>query len=213
MKGYKFNLSITEKCNLACPHCYTRNRTDSLRPEQINTIVENLADGCSRVKLEGGEAYCERELLYHTIRRFRERFPNAEIRINTNGVSFYDNKETILREADRLYSLGVRRIRLSLDKFHEEGGANLIKVASIKEILETQEHPLEVGFLSLAQAFAIGRAEDLPEEQKERVNCKNDQSCVENPYFFTDVHGNVYICGWKIIPPLGNLLKSRLIDL
>jgi len=213
MKEYKFNISITEKCNLRCPHCYTRNKEGSLTAEQVDTIIGNLEDGLTRVKIEGGEPYAERELFYYTIKQFRKRFPEAEIRANTNGVAFYKDRDTIIKEADKLYSLGVRRLRISLDKFHEDGGANLEKVASIKQVLEEIKHPLNIRYMSLTQALAIGNAEDLPNEQKEKRNCMNHPECLDNPYFFTDIRGNLYTCCWRLIPPLGNLLQSRLRDL
>lgn len=213
MKEYKFNISITEECNLRCPHCYTRSKEGSLTPREVDTIVGNLDDGLTRVKIEGGEPYSERELFYHTIRRFRERFPDAEIRANSNGVAFYDSRESIIQEADMLYSLGVRKLRISLDKFHEDGGANLEKVASIKRVLDEINHPLETRYMSLTQALAIGNAEDLPEEQKEKRGCMNHPGCLDNPYFFTDIRGDLYTCCWRLIPPMGNLLKSKLRDL
>lgn len=213
MKPYKFNISTTEECNLRCPHCYTRNKEGSLTFQNVDTIVGNLEDGLERVKIEGGEAYSQKELFYYTLKKFNERFPNAEIRINTNGVEFYESPDKIIKEADKLYSLGVKKMRISLDKFHEDGGADLKKVASIKEVLEEINHPLEVKYMSLTQALAIGNAEDLPEYQKEKINCMNHPECVENPYFFTDIKGNLYTCCWRLIPPLGNLLESRLGDL
>lgn len=213
MKEYKFNISITEKCNLRCPHCYTRNKQGSLTTREVSTIIGNLEEGLTRIKIEGGEPYCERELFYYTIKQFRERFPDAEIRANSNGVSFYKNKDTIITEADKLYSLGVRRLRISSDKFHEDGGSDREKVSSIRRILEEIKHPLEVRYMSLTQALAIGKAEDLPEEQKERRNCMNNPECLDNPYFFTDIKGNLYTCCWRLVPPLGNLLKSRLKEL
>ena len=88
MKEYKFNISITEKCNLHCPHCYTRNKQGSLTMAEVDTIIGNLEDGLTRVKIEGGEPYSERGLFYYTIQQFRQRFPEAEIRANSNGVAF-----------------------------------------------------------------------------------------------------------------------------
>lgn len=213
MKEYKFNISITEECNLHCPHCYTRNKKGALTRGQVDTIVGNLADGLTRVKIEGGEPYVARKLFYHTIQRFKERFPLAEIRVNSNGVAFYKNRKTIIKEADRLHTLGVSRLRVSLDQFHKDGGANLEKVASIQQVLQEINHPLEVRYMSLTQALAIGNAEDLPEEQKEKRGCMNDPGCSDNPYFFTDIKGNVYACCWRLIPPIGNLLESKLIDI
>ena len=213
MKEYKFNISITEECNLRCPHCYTRNKEGSLTRREVDTIIGNLEDGLTRVKIEGGEPYSERELFYYTIQQFKKRFPNAEIRMNSNGVAFYKDRGTIIQEADKLYSLGVNKLRISLDKFHEDGGADLEKVSSIQRVLEEIKHPLEVKYMSLTQALAIGNAEDLPEEQKEKRNCMNHSECLDNPYFFTDIKGNLYTCCWRIIPSLGNILKSRLKDL
>ncbi len=213
MKEYKFNISITEKCNLRCPHCYTRNKKGSLTKEKVDTIIENLEDGLTRVKIEGGEPYSEKELFYYTISKFRERFPNADIRANSNGVAFYEDRNTIIKEADLLHSLGLSKLRISLDKFHEDGWANLEKVSSIQKVLEEVGHPLETKYMSLTQALAIGNAEDLPEEQKEKRNCMNHTECLDNPYFFTDIKGNLYTCCWRLIPPLGNLLESKLKDL
>ena len=213
MREYKFNISITEECNLRCPHCYTKSKKGSLTQEQVDIIVGNLDYGLTRVKIEGGEVYMQRDLFYHTIRKFREKFLNAEIRVNTNGVEFYDNEDTIIAEAERLWNLGVKRIRVSLDEFHAEGGADLEKVASIRRVLTKIGHPLEVRYMSLTQALAMGNAEDLPDSQKERRGCMNDPDCLVNPYFFTDIRGDLYTCCWRLIPPLGNLLKSRLKDL
>ena len=213
MKEYKFNISITEKCNLRCPHCYTRNKQGSLTAREVDAIIGNLEDGLTRVKIEGGEPYSKRELFYYTIQQFRQRFPEAEIRANSNGVAFYNDRDTIIREADKLYALGVRRLRISLDKFHEDGGADIERVSSIKPILEKISHPLDVKYMSLTQALAIGTAEDLPKEQQERRDCMNHSGCLDNPYFFTDIKGKLYTCCWRLIPPIGNLLKSRLGEL
>ena len=64
MKEYKFNISITEKCNLRCPHCYTRNKKGSLTTGEVDTIIGNLEDGLTRVKIEGGEPLSARSQLY-----------------------------------------------------------------------------------------------------------------------------------------------------
>ena len=213
MENYRFNISITEKCNLRCPHCYTARKKGSLTLDKVDTIVGNLEDGLTRVKIEGGEVYSERELFYHTIKKFRERFGEAEIRVNTNGVAFYKTRESIIEEADRLHSMGVSRLRVSLDKFHEDGGADLDRVKAIGEVLDGVGHPLEVRYMSLTQAVPIGTAESLPEDQKEKRDCMNSQSDVDNPYFFVDIRGDLYTCCWKLIPPIGNLFISRLGDL
>ncbi len=213
MKEYKFNISITERCNLRCPHCYTRNKQGSLTFSDVDIILENLEGRLSRVKIEGGEPYCERELFYYTIKKFREKFPKAEIRVNSNGVAFYKDRDTIIKEADVLYSLGVKRLRISLDEFHRDGGADLEKVSSIQSTLKEIEHPLEVRYMSLTQALAVGNAEDLLEEQKEKRNCMNHPKCLDNPYFFTDIKGNLYTCCWRLIPPIGNILRSKLKEL
>jgi hypothetical protein len=185
-----------------------------LTEKQVDTIVSNLEDGLTRVKIEGGEVYVKRPLFYHTIKAFRERFGDKiELRVNTNGVAFYENRDSIIKEADYLHKLGVNRLRISLDKFHEDGGADLKKVASISEVLKEINHPLEVRYMSLDQALAIGNAENLPEHQKEKKKCMNGSWCLEEPYFFTDIKGNLYTCCWRLIPPIGNLLKSRLGEL
>ncbi|MCU0642168.1 MAG: radical SAM protein [archaeon] len=214
MKEYRFNLNLTQKCNLRCPHCYNSNKKGSLTREQVDTIIGNLEDNLIRLKIEGGEVYCERELFYYTLRRFRDRFGKSfHLGVNTNGVAFYQSRDNVLQEADKLYNLGVNKIRISLDKFHEDGGADLEKVRSIKRFLDEVHHPLDVGYLSLTVAMPIGEAEKLLEHQKEKRDCMNGPDCLDNPYFFTDILGNLYTCCWRLVPPIGNILTARLGDI
>ena len=65
MKEYKFNISITEKCNLRCPHCYTRNKQGSLTREEVDIIIGNLEDGLTRVKIEGENLILKENFLLH----------------------------------------------------------------------------------------------------------------------------------------------------
>ncbi|MBU2522996.1 MAG: 4Fe-4S cluster-binding domain-containing protein [Nanoarchaeota archaeon] len=211
MRGYNLCFVLTNKCNLRCPHCYQEDKNASLTEAQIGKIIENLDDCADRIDLEGGEVYCEREKFYSTIKLFRGRFgDHLSLRVNTNGVAFYENRETILKEADLLHSLGVDSLRISAGKFHSAGGADRDKTNLIEKVLEDEKHPLKVKYLNLSQAIAIGSAESLPESQQEKRACMNKPGCLEYPHFFSDVLGNVYTCTWRITPPIGNLLTEKL---
>jgi len=211
MKEYDLVMILTEKCNLRCQHCYMEKSQNSLRKSDVDKILDHLPNNLARVSLEGGEVYCERDLLYYTIEKFRGKFGrNFNLRVLTNGVAFYDSPQTIIKEAGTLEELGADNIRVSLDEFHFVGGADERKLLSIGQILGEADHPLKVSYLSLDNAVAVGNAERLPEGKKQIRRCMNKSDCVDHPYLFTDINGNVYTCPWRITPPLGNLLEETL---
>ncbi len=214
MKKYDLLMVLTEKCNLNCSHCYQTKKKDSLNFAEVDKILDNLPKNLARVSLEGGEVYCEKNLLYYTIKEFRKHFGrDFTLRIETNGVAFYENEDIILKEADTLIKLGVDNLRISLDEFHFMGGANKKKLLAISAVLKNKNHPLKVKYLSLDQAVAIGNAENLPNNKKQVRACMNRPNCTDHPYFFTDVLGNVYTCPWRMIPKIGNLKENKLIEM
>jgi len=214
MKTYDLLMILTEKCNLLCPHCYMVDKTRSLSRESRDLFVSNLAPNPARISLEGGEIYCEKDLLYSTIKLLRNKFgKDFTLRLETNGVAFYKNRDSILEEADRLVKLGVDKIRVSLDDFHVQGGADRKKLISIAKVLEEESHQLKVSYLSLNNAVAVGNAENLPKELKQVRKCMNKPSSQEHPFFFTDILGEVYLCPWRITPSLGNLSKQNLSEM
>ncbi len=214
MRQYDFLMVLTEKCNLDCPHCYQAKKGRSLTTAQVDRIADNLSANLSRLSLEGGEVYMERDLFYYAVRKFRKvHGPDFFLRVETNGTFFYDDESHILREADFLVSMGVNEIKISMDNFHKLGGADLEKLAAIGNVLGSRNHPMKFKYLSLHEAVAVGNAESLPSAQKQVRRCMNKPDCLDHPYFFSDVMGNIYTCPWRIVPSFGNIITHPLDNL
>ena len=208
---FNFNIILTEKCNARCSHCYMSSdngfSTKSLSKEQIDVIVEKMPEDTKIVVFTGGEVFLEKELLHYSIRRVKELRPNAEVGVESNGIYLYNNLIEAKNELKVLKELGVSFMRFSDDVFHEQGGVNLEKVRNLKQ-LEDEDTPT-IKFLVQDTALAIGKAKNLPEEQKAVMNCMNSEKSLENPYLFLDIDGNVFICAWKCSPAIANIFNDN----
>ncbi len=206
---FSFNIILTEICNARCSHCYmaSNNRKKTLTKESIKTIIDMMPDNTKSVVLTGGEIFLVWDLLVYTITYIRAKFPNIIIGLESNGIVLYKGLETAKEKLKWLKQCGATFIRFSDDPFHEAGGVDLESVRKLKEL--ESEVGLQIKYLVQTKALAIGNGSTLSEEYKEKNNCMNTSSTVENPYLFLDVEGNVYICTWKCIPPIGNMINGK----
>jgi len=134
--GRKFNglrVSVTQKCNLNCPHCHREGQRKAIiemSPSEIGEIVSVASSlGASKVKITGGEPLL-RDDICDIVSAIR---PNIrEISMTTNGI--------LLAEfADSLKSAGLDRVNISL---HSLSGDNL-NLISGKDYLEEVKTGLE----------------------------------------------------------------------
>lgn len=207
---YRFNIIITESCNANCSHCYMgeNKKTKTMTKEEIKTIIRKLPKNTESVVLTGGEIFLHKDLLFYAIKKIKKNNPNIKIKLESNGIYFYKNFDLAKKKLVELKNIGVDCIRFSDDPFHATGGINLEKVRSLK-ILEDKETPV-IKYLVQDKALAIGKAKKLDITETENRNCMNNLQTIENPYLFIDVNGNVYICTWKCIPSIGNIIKEDM---
>ena len=178
----------------------------TIKEEDINTIIHNLPENTEVIVLTGGEIFLEKELLLSTIQKIKEKNSAIKIQLESNGIYLYKEGIKAKEELVSLKEMGVESIRFSDDPFHASGGVDLEKVRALKE-LEDESTPV-IQYLIQDKALAIGRAKNLEEEKLKQGNCMNHKDTPNNPYLFLDVEGNVYICTWKCIPPIGNMIKE-----
>lgn len=206
---YKFNIILTELCNANCSHCYMNLKSKknklTMSLEDIDQIVSKIPYDTISVTLTGGEIFLVKEILFYAIKRIKEKNNNISIELESNGIYFYrsDNPKEKLME---LKALGVDYIRFSDDIFHFDGGIDLDKVRNLKQY-ESNETPV-IKFLVQDKVLKIGKAKELDDKYIEKRNCMNTEKTINTPYLFLDVKGNVFICTWKCIPSLGNLIKD-----
>jgi len=205
---FSFNIILTEICNAKCSHCYmaSNNSKKTLTKENVKSIIDMMPVNTKIVVLTGGEIFLVWDLLVYTVTQLRIKFSNIIIGLESNGIALYKGLEIAKEKLNCLKQCGATFIRFSDDPFHEAGGVDLEAIRKLKEL--EGEVGLEIKYLVQTRALAIGNGASLDDEYKEKKNCMNTASTVENPYLFLDVEGNVYICAWKCVPPIGNMING-----
>ena len=99
-------------------------------------------------------------------------------------------------------------VKFSDDPFHKEGGIDLQKVRELKKY--QPELKYEIKYLVQNKALKIGKAKKLDHNLLKKCNCMNTKETLKNPYFFLDIKGNVYLCAWKLISPIGNIFLEKM---
>ena len=206
---YNISIIITESCNARCTHCYMGNRLSkkTMSKKQIDALINNMPKNTESVAITGGETFMHKGILFYTIKKVKKQIPNARIQIQSNGIYFYRKMNKVKNEFRILKRIGVDEIRFSDDPFHASGGVILDKVRSLKQF-EGEDTPT-IRYLVQDKALPIGKAAELDNKYADKKMCMNKKETVDHPYLFIDVRGDVFICNWEIIPPLGNIFKDK----
>lgn len=143
-------------------------------------------------------------MLLYTIDKINSLNNNIEIELESNGIYFYNN--TFEKLSD--FNNKITSIRFSDDPFHEAGGVNLSKVRKLKKYQDKLTYNIK--YLIQDKALSIGNAKKLDNKFIKKGNCMNTEKTKENPYFFLDIEGNIYLCSWKMINPIGNIFIDKM---
>ncbi len=118
-------LMLTYRCNAACEFCYYHcsPRKGGLMPVETCLAawrsLQTLAGAEARIHLTGGEPFLHWDHLVEILRKGKERSLGPVDLIETNG--FWATEDGLI--ADRLMllvALGVQRLKISVDPFHQE---------------------------------------------------------------------------------------------
>ena len=210
---YNVSIIITESCNARCTHCYMGNRLSkkTLSKKQIDTIINKLPENTESIAITGGEIFLHKGILYYALKQIQKQKPNIKIQIQSNGIYFYRNMNKVKKEFKTLKELGVDEIRFSDDPFHASGGVILEKVRSLKQY-EGKDTPI-IRYLVQDKALPIGKAAELDDNYKDKKNCMNNKNTIKHPYLFIDIRGDVFICNWEIVPPIGNIFNDKFSEI
>jgi cyclic pyranopterin phosphate synthase len=138
-------ISLTDRCNLRCVYCMPEEGVpyedldNVLSFEEIAQIVRVLAGaGLRKVRLTGGEPLVRKNVpqlaaLLHQIPGIRE------VTLTTNGI-------LLPRDAEALYTAGVRRINISMDTLRPERFVEIARRPEYARAWEGVEAALRVGF-------------------------------------------------------------------
>lgn len=109
-------LSVTDRCNLRCKYCRIDDEfiphAKVLRYEEMDRIVDlAIGFGVRKIRLTGGEPLVRKGFIPF-LTALRNRHPDIDLRMTTNGLLLSDH-------AELLKKLGVR-VNLSLDSLKRE---------------------------------------------------------------------------------------------
>lgn len=146
-------LSVTDRCNLRCFYCRSGMETfiphpQILRYEEMEVLVGMaVAEGMEKIRLTGGEPFA-RKGFTGFLARLRERHPDLDIRITTNGT-------LVLPHIAELRAAGINAVNLSLDTFDRKKYARVVGRDLFERVHEAAHALLAAGIPLKLNAVAI----------------------------------------------------------
>ena len=132
MKTESIYWVYTHNCNLKCAHCYNFSRpgAPTISRAEADAVLANLPQETNRFILSGGEPLVELEMALYLLAAGRERYPHANVSLQTNG----DLLDAATLE--RLLATGLNGIAIcSLDAFHPRPDG---KFEALRELMRGQ---------------------------------------------------------------------------
>ena len=137
-------VSVTDRCNLRCLYCSSKDQFAWLPPEEILTYEEllrviriGLRLGIRKIRLTGGEPLVRKGLL-DFIARVSRLEGLKDLSLTTNGI-------LLAEMAGALKEAGLRRVNISLDTLRPERYARLCGRPYLEKVLQGIEAALEAG--------------------------------------------------------------------
>jgi len=138
-------ISVTDRCDLRCQYCMSEKMTflpkaDLLSLEELAKISHRFIDfGVEKIRISGGEPLVRKDIM----ELFAQLSPRlgqglSELTLTTNGTQ-------LSKYADRLASLGVKRINLSLDSLNPEVFTKLTRRNALAQVMEGIKSAKEAG--------------------------------------------------------------------
>lgn len=149
-------VSVTDRCDFRCVYCMSEHMTflpkkDVLSLEELDTVCSAFVKrGVRRLRLTGGEPLVRRGLmsLVQSLSRHLDSGALDELTLTTNGSQ-------LTRYADELYSLGVRRINVSIDTLDPEKFTAITRWGKLDKVLAGIEAADKAGLKIKFNAVAI----------------------------------------------------------
>ena len=129
-------VSVTDRCDFRCVYCMSENMTflpkkDLLTLEELDRLCTCFVElGVRKLRITGGEPLVRRNIMtfFETISRHLESGELDELTLTTNGSQ-------LSRFADRLASVGVKRVNISLDTLDERKFKAVTRWGRLNQVL------------------------------------------------------------------------------
>ncbi len=118
-------LMLSYKCNCACEFCYYNCGPDKGGLMSVDTAIgawaalRALAGDSARVHLTGGEPFLYWDRLVEILEEANSRGLGGAELVETNGFWARQHR-TVIERLETLNALGIRRLKISTDPFHQE---------------------------------------------------------------------------------------------
>lgn len=185
-KKLKFEVHITEHCNLNCKYCNHFSpiaKEEYLSLEEYKSDLKRLSDlfngEMKQIKLLGGEPLLHPQII-EFVTATRKYFPNGEIKILTNGILLPKMKDEFWRvchETGTIVYYTKYPIKLDIDKISQQASKYNV--------------PLEIFNMEDNIKTLIHEPIDLEGKQNA---VKNFYDCYRSNYCITLKHGKIYTC-------------------
>ena len=138
-------ISVTDRCDLRCAYCMSEAmsflpKADLLTLEELAAIAHRFIDfGIQKIRISGGEPLVRKDVM-ELFAQIAPRLGHglSELTLTTNGTQ-------LAKHADRLASLGVKRINLSLDSLKPDVFAMLTRRDALAQVLNGIDAAVEAG--------------------------------------------------------------------
>ncbi len=180
-------ISVTEKCNLNCKHCRSRNKNKELSLNDIKCISKKIKGKVNNINLTGGEP-----LLHSEIEKIVSFLSKNSFRVTLSTNGYFLNKKV----ATNLKNANLYGINISLDSISKEKHDFLRqKEGAYKKALESISIATSEG-LNTRIASVVGKFN--LHEIKELVNLAIKKNCSA--------------ISFRKIMPVGNIYKNELLN-
>lgn len=138
-------ISITDRCNLRCTYCAPGRPVKKMPHESIlryeeilRLVVVGVRLGITKVRVTGGEPFV-RKGCGDFLEKLAAMEPLSDVSLTTNGV-------LLKRHLSRLYSVGIRRLNISLDTLTPEKYKRITGVDAFDRVWQNIHRALDMGF-------------------------------------------------------------------
>jgi len=169
-------LLLTYKCNASCEFCYYNcsPEQDGLMPVEMAISawqsLKELAGDNAKIHITGGEPFLYWDRLVEILREAKQNKLTPADMIETNG--FWANDEEIIKDRLKtLDELGVNRLKISCDPFHQE----YVDIETVRRLAKTAKELLEPNRVMVRWEKYL----ENPVDMKDAITAERDKHYIE----------------------------------
>jgi MoaA/NifB/PqqE/SkfB family radical SAM enzyme len=179
-------LMITYKCNCACEFCYYNCSPGSGGLMPVDTVIKawqslkRLAGENAKIHITGGEVFLYWEHLEQILKEANSQKLGEIDMIETNG--FWAVSDNIISERiKRLNELGVNRLKISVDPFHQQ----FVDIESVRRLAETASMILGTARVKVRWKKYLDEPRGMKDISQSEMEFQYIESLKEYPCRFT----------------------------